>query len=84
MFSEALIAFVESHIADDSQRNALCNVVPGQELPHDWMQMWAVTLANTARRRAHPGLNAWLKGCRLNAKAVIARGVAPEDRASLA
>jgi len=84
LFSAALIAFVESHITDDSQRNALCTVVPGPEVPRDWMRMWAVTLANTARWREHPGLTAWLKGCRLNAQAVIARGVAPDDGARLA
>jgi len=84
LFSAALIAFVESHIAEDSQRNALCGVVPGPEVPRDWMRMWAVTLANAARWREHAGLNAWLKGCRLNAQAVIARGVAPEDSARVA
>jgi len=84
LFSAALVAFVESHVADDSQRNALCTVVPSPEVPRDWMRMWAVTLANTARWREHPALNAWLKGCRLNGQAVMARGVAPEDGARVA
>ena len=84
LFSAALIAFVESHVDDDAARNALCAVVPSPEVPHDWMRMWAATLANTARWRAHPALNAWLMKCRLNGQAVMARGVSRDDAPRLA
>ncbi len=84
LFSAALIAFVESHVEDDAARNALCTVVPSPEVPRDWMRMWAATLANTARWREQPALNAWLMKCRLNGQAVMARGVSPEDSTHMA
>jgi hypothetical protein len=84
LFSAALIAFVESHVEDDAARNTLCAVVPSPEVPRDWMRMWAVSLANAARWRQHPTLNAWLMKCRLNGQAVMARGVLPEDNARMA
>ena len=84
LFSAALIAFVESHVEDEAERNALCSVVPSPELPRDWMRMWAVSLANASRWRQHPALNAWLTKCRLNGQAVMARGVLPEDSARVA
>jgi hypothetical protein len=84
LFSAALIAFVESHVAADAERNALCAVVPSPETPADWLRMWAVTLANTARWRQQPALNAWLAKCRLNGQAVMARGLQPDDSARIA
>jgi hypothetical protein len=84
LFSAALIAFVESRVDDDAERNALCAVVPSPEVPRDWMRMWAASLANAARWRQHPALNAWLMKCRLNGQAVMARGVSPDDSARMA
>jgi hypothetical protein len=84
LFSAAVIAFVESHVDDDAGRNALCAVVPSPEVPRDWMSMWAASLANAARWRQHPALNAWLMKCRLNGQAVMARGVSPDDSARMA
>lgn len=84
LFSAALIAFVESHVADDTARNAMCAVAPSPEVPQDWLRMWAVSLANAGRWRQHPALNAWLMKCRLNGQAVMARGVAPDDSARMA
>jgi hypothetical protein len=79
LFSAALIAYVECHVTDPAEQNALCTVVPSPERPIDWLRMWAVTLANTARWRQHAGLQAWLMQCRLNAIAVYVRGVKPDD-----
>jgi hypothetical protein len=84
LFSAALIAFVESHVGDEAERNALCTVVPSPETPADWVRMWAVSLANGARWRAHPALNAWSMQCRLNSQAVLAKGVTPDDSARMA
>jgi hypothetical protein len=84
LFSAALIAFVESHVEHDAERNALCAVVPSPEVPRDWIRMWAATLANTARWRQNPALNAWLMKCRLNGQAVMARGLKPDDSARIA
>lgn len=84
LFSAAVIAYVESHVTDPTEKNALCTVVPSPERPIDWLRMWAVTLANTARWRQHAGLSAWLMQCRLNGFAVYMRGVKPDDTARLA
>ena len=63
LFSAALIAYVESHETVLAEKNALCTPVPSPERPRT-ATMWAVTLANTARWRANPGLHAWLSQCR--------------------
>ena len=81
VFSAALIAFVECHVTDCAQKNALCTVVPSPEQPIDWLYMWAATLANSAKWRQHPGLHAWLMQCRLNGNAVMMRDVRPDDTA---
>ena len=79
LFSAALIAYVESHVADPAEKNALCTVVPSPERPIDWLRMSVVSLANGGRWRQHAGLSAWLMQCRLNAFAVFMRGVKPDD-----
>ena len=84
LFSAAVIAYVESHVTDAAEKNALCQVVPSPEQPIDWLRMWLATLANGARWRQHAGLNAWLTTCRLNGIAVMARGVLPGDSARIA
>jgi hypothetical protein len=75
---------VESHETVLTEKNALCTPVPSPERPADWLLMWAVTLANTARWRAKPGLRAWLSKCRLNNMTAVMRGVKPDDSAKLA
>ncbi|WP_168791739.1 NAD(P)-binding protein [Paraburkholderia aromaticivorans] len=84
VFSAALIAYVESHVADPAEQNALCRLVPSPEHPVDWLRMWAVTLANMTNWRQNAGLNAWLSQCRLNSQNAIMRGMRPDDSAKLA
>ena len=84
LFSAAVIAYVESHVADPAEKNAMCAVVPSPEQPIDWLRMWLVSLANGARWRQHAGLSAWLMQCRLNSFAVYMRGVKPDDTDKLA
>jgi hypothetical protein len=84
VFSAALIAYVESHVADPAEQNALCRLVPSPEHPIDWLRMWAVTLANMTSWRQNAGLNAWLSQCRLNSQNAIMRGMRPDDTAKLA
>ena len=83
VFSAAVIAYVESHVADVGEKNSICTVVPSPEAPIDWLRMWAVNLRNMGRWRQHAGLSAWLLQCRLNAIAVYLRGVKPDDTARL-
>lgn len=75
LFSASVVAWVEAHVQDAQERNALCRPVPGPELPIDFLRMWAPTLANTARWRQHPALMDWLSKCRLNGQAVVLKGV---------
>jgi hypothetical protein len=84
LFSAAVIAYVESHLASTAEKNAQCGVVPSPEKPIDWLRMWLASLANGARWRQHPGLTAWLNSCRLNAFAVFMRGVKPDDTEKIA
>lgn len=66
VFSAALIAYVECHIQDPVEKNALCQVVPTPALPTDWIRMWAVSLANRQRWSKHDGLAQWLVRSRLD------------------
>jgi len=75
LMSASVIGWVEAHIADTAEQNALCKPVRGPERPSDFIYMWVETLANAARWRQHPELMAWLSKCRLNSQAVILRGV---------
>jgi NAD(P)-binding Rossmann-like domain len=84
VFSAALIAYVESHINDPAEKNALCTPVPSPERPTDWLRMWAATIANAGRWRRNAGLSTWLSQCRLNNLNAMMRGVRPDDTAKFA
>ncbi|MEO8922356.1 MAG: hypothetical protein ABI330_05945 [Caldimonas sp.] len=84
LFSAALIAWAESHVADDAEKNQLCGVVPSPERPIDWLRMWLQNLVNGGRWGQRADLMAWQMKCRLNAIAVYARDLKPEDEERLA
>ena len=84
LFSAAVIAYVESHLANTTEKNALCTAVPSPEKPIDWLRMWLASLVNGARWHQHAGLSAWINACRLNAFAVYMRGVKPGDTEKIA
>jgi hypothetical protein len=84
LFSASLIAFVESRVADATQKNALCAPVPSPQRPIDWLRMWGATLVNTARWRENELVSAWLAKSRLNSLNASLRGVAPDDAAKFA
>ncbi|MBL8484779.1 MAG: hypothetical protein JNJ60_21470, partial [Rhodocyclaceae bacterium] len=84
LFSAAVIAWVEAHVQDVTQKNALCEPVPSPATPVDWLRMWGGSLRNTARWHALPQLNAWLQSCRLNNYTAYLRGVRPDDAAKFA
>lgn len=84
MFSAAVIAYVESHVADITDKNALCKPVPTPQVPIDWLRMWLESLSNGARWRQHACLNTWLSTCRLNGPAVLSKGVTPDGAPRMA
>jgi hypothetical protein len=75
LFSGSVIAWVEAHVANLQEQNAMCTPVPGPELPIDFLRMWLPTLANAARWHQNPDLRAWLQQCRLNGPVVVLKGV---------
>ena len=84
LLSAALIGWVEAHVADPMEKNALCDPVPSPEAPVDWLRMWAATLRNTSRWRRRPDLDAWQRDCRLNSMNAFLRGVRPDDKEKFA
>jgi NAD(P)-binding Rossmann-like domain len=84
LLSAALIGWVEAHVVDTMEKNALCDPVPSPEAPVDWLRMWAATLRNTSRWRRRPDLDAWLRDCRLNSMNAFLRGVRPDDKEKFA
>jgi hypothetical protein len=71
-FSAALVGWVESHITDDAEKNALCQVVPFPDVPTDWIRMWAVSLNNLHHWSRHEGISQWRARSRLDNHAAVA------------
>jgi hypothetical protein len=84
LFSAALIAYVEAHVSDVGEKNALCTPVPSPERPTDWLRMWDASLANAARWRENEGLRDWLSQCRLNNLNAMTYGLKRDDAAKVA
>lgn len=86
-FSAALVALVESRVADEGEKNALCRPVPNPEVPLDWVTMWAASFANMAKWRENRAVAAWLPSCRLEVMPALMRDQnpdAPEVRRAMA
>ena len=84
LFSAALIAYVESHLDDQAQMNALCTMVPPPHVPTDWIRMWAVYLGNQLRWGEHEGLARWIRQSRLYFLTAVVRGLQETDTEKLA
>ncbi|WP_223590928.1 NAD(P)/FAD-dependent oxidoreductase [Pseudomonas sp. A-R-19] len=84
LFSAALIAYVESHLDDQAQMNALCTMVPTPHVPTDWIRMWAVYLGNQLRWGEHEGLTHWIRQSRLYFLTAVVRGFQVTDTEKLA
>ncbi|NDZ13150.1 hypothetical protein C7T35_36140 [Variovorax sp. WS11] len=79
VFSAALIAYVESHFADQAEKNALCAVVPTPVVPADWIRVWVVSLGNRQRWGKHPGLMEWVAHSRLDSMTALVHAVREDD-----
>lgn len=79
LFSAAVIAWVECHVADPDLANTLCLQVPTPDVPADWLRMWAATLQNMRAWRQHAELDGWMSGLRLNSATMMLRGGTRED-----
>jgi hypothetical protein len=78
-FSASLIASVESHVADQDEKNGMCRVTPTPEVPTDWIRMWSVSLGNGYRWGKHEALAAWLANSRLFGAKAMVLGVTDDD-----
>ena len=85
LFSSSVIAWVEAHVPDEQERNALCAPVPQLGPAINFLHMFQASLANAGRWRQNAALSAWLPTCRLNGQAVMLKGVdmGPEVREAL-
>lgn len=83
-FSGALIGLVASIESDVERRNALAAPVPSPWEPRDIVRMWAGTIRNRLAWAQHPVVDAWLHATRLDALAIMARTVRPDESEKLA
>jgi hypothetical protein len=83
-FSAALIAHVEATFDDDARKNELCTPIVPPTLATDWLRMLDVSMKNHLRWSAHPGLQQWLAGSRLNSMFHSAAGIQPDETGKIA
>jgi hypothetical protein len=83
-FSAALIAHVEATFDDDARKNELCTPIVPPTLATDWLRMLDVSMKNHLRWSAHPGLQQWLAGSRLNSMFHSAAGIQPDEAGKIA
>jgi hypothetical protein len=65
-FNAALIAFVEAHRIEDTDKNRLCPPNPYPSSIEDWPGMMSRTWRAEGRWLREPDLSAWVAGSRLN------------------
>lgn len=65
-FNAALVAFVEAHRDDDTERNRLCRPNPYPATIDDWPRMVSRTWRTEGRWSSEPDLSAWVAASRLN------------------
>lgn len=76
-FSASLIAHVEATCTSDSEKNALCPVVPTPTDPLGWLRIMFADLPKEAQWLARPELKTWLANSRLNVFQGLASLVEP-------
>ncbi|MCE4060821.1 hypothetical protein LXM60_11465 [Pandoraea sputorum] len=75
VFSGSVAAWVEAHVENQQEQNAMCVPVRPPEKPIDFLRMLEPTLANYTRWEQNPEMSAWLKACRLNDATTVLKGV---------
>jgi hypothetical protein len=65
-FSAAFVAHVEAAYGMDSEKNALCPVVPGPTDAVGWLRIMAADLPKEVQWSMNPEISAWLARSRLN------------------
>lgn len=75
----ALVAYVEAHYADDTQKNALCRPVPLEGSLAGYVRTQQINLANQFAWTQDKGLRNWMRGIRLDAFSRLVAGVVSTD-----
>ncbi len=65
-FNAALVAFIEVHRDDDTEKNRLCRPNPYPSSIEDWPRMVSRTWKTEGRWLSEPDLSAWVADSRLN------------------
>ncbi len=65
-FNAALVAFVEAHREDDTEKNRLCPPNPYPSSIEDWPRMVSRTWKTEARWLREPDISGWVAASRLN------------------
>jgi hypothetical protein len=83
-FNAALVAFVEAHRDDDTEKNRLCRPNPYPSSIEDWPRMMSRTWKSEGRWSSEPDLSAWVGKSRLNLlQAVSAHASEPSVRSAI-
>jgi hypothetical protein len=65
-FSAAFIAWVETHLADDAEKNALCAPIPVPDEPTDWLRNHLIDGTNRYLWSKRADLQPWLANSRVD------------------
>ena len=84
VLSASFIAHVESSIAGDVEKNALCTPIVPPTMATDWLRMLAVSMSNRQRWSKHPQFGQWLDASRLNALFHAVGRIKPDETEKIA
>jgi hypothetical protein len=84
-FSGAFVAYLETIMADNAAKNAMCTPVPPPKTPLDWVRMQLQESSNQHAWSKIPALQSWLLNSRLDRfSALVARAFSEKHEANLA
>ena len=65
-FPAALLGVAEATIADTAEKNRVCPPIRYWDEPRDYLSSYLALMVHNRARAAHPAIEAWAKGTRLN------------------
>lgn len=84
VFSAALAAHVELNYETDTEKNALCGVVPLPDGEIEYMKFTLAALMNQRAWRENKALQKWIAGNRLDGPSKLLLSVTPDDTEKMA
>jgi hypothetical protein len=83
-FSAALVAYVEAHYGEDTEKNRLCGTVPFPHTLHDYAHAMLVNMGNQFQWSQDKTLRQWIRDSRLDGFGKLMSGIDPQDTDKLA